>query len=65
MQWLIDYWWIVLLVLIGIIVNAVKALSRVDKKTFLEDKPELPPHRDFNAQWDEDEDDWPQQDRKK
>ncbi|MBD2809665.1 YpfN family protein [Xenorhabdus sp. Vera] len=65
MHWLIkDYWWIVLLVLIGIVINAVKALSRVDQKHFLDNKPELPPHRDLNAQWD-DEDDWPQQDRKK
>ncbi|MBC8950864.1 MULTISPECIES: YpfN family protein [Xenorhabdus] len=64
MHWLIDYWWIVLLVLVGIIVNAVKALSRVDKKSFLDNKPELPPHRDLNDQWD-DEDDWPQRDRKK
>ncbi len=64
MHWLIDYWWIVLLVLIGMIVNAVKTLSRIDQKRFLDNKPELPPHRDFNDKWD-DEDDWPQQNRKK
>ncbi|OTA16077.1 membrane protein [Xenorhabdus vietnamensis] len=64
MHWLIDYWWIVLLVLIGIIINAVKALNRVDPKSFLDNKPELPPHRDLNAQWD-DEDDRSQNNRKK
>ncbi|OTA18890.1 membrane protein [Xenorhabdus beddingii] len=64
MHWLIDYWWIVLLVLVGTIINAVKALSRVDQKRFLDNKPELPPHRDLNDQWD-DEDDWSQQNRKK
>ncbi len=35
MYWLIkDYWWVVLLVLVGIIVNAIKALNRIDQKTF-------------------------------
>ncbi|AYA42440.1 YpfN family protein [Xenorhabdus nematophila] len=65
MYWLIkDYWWVVLLVLVGIIVNAIKALNRIDQKRFLDNKPKLPPHRDFNDQWD-DEDNWPRQDRKK
>ncbi|HHP2954251.1 TPA: YpfN family protein, partial [Salmonella enterica subsp. enterica serovar Paratyphi A] len=27
-------------------------------------KPELPPHRDFNDKWD-DEDDWPKKDQPK
>ncbi|SFN41508.1 YpfN family protein [Xenorhabdus japonica] len=65
MHWLIDYWWIVLLVLIGIIINAIKALNSVDPKSFLDNKRELPPHRDLNDQWDDDEDDWSQKNRKK
>lgn len=58
MQWLADYWWIILLVLIGMVWNGMKALLKVDHKSFLSNKPELPPHRDNNAEWDKD-DDWP------
>ncbi|CDG87840.1 YpfN family protein [Xenorhabdus bovienii] len=64
MHWLMDYWWVILLLLVGIIVNAIKELSRVDTKRFLDNKPELPPHRDFNDKWD-DEDDCSQKHRKK
>ncbi|MDE1481341.1 YpfN family protein [Xenorhabdus bovienii] len=64
MHWLMDYWWVILLLLVGIVVNAIKELSRVDTKRFLDNKPELPPHRDFNDKWD-DEDDFPQKHRKK
>ncbi|CBJ81721.1 conserved hypothetical protein [Xenorhabdus bovienii SS-2004] len=64
MHWLMDYWWVILLLLIGIIVNAIKELSRVDQKRFLDNKRELPPHRDFNDKWD-DEDDCSQKHRKK
>ena len=58
MQWFADYWWIILLVLIGMVWNGMKALLKVDHKSFLSNKPELPPHRDNNAEWDKD-DDWP------
>ncbi|MFC0225192.1 YpfN family protein [Serratia aquatilis] len=58
MQWLADYWWIILVILFGIILNGIKELRRLDHKRFLANKPEIPPHRDNNAQWDE-EDDWP------
>ncbi|AML57502.1 Uncharacterised protein [Serratia rubidaea] len=58
MHWLADYWWVILLVLVGMVVSGIKELRRVDVKKYLADKPELPPHRDNNAQWD-DEDDWP------
>ncbi|MBD2815145.1 YpfN family protein [Xenorhabdus sp. Flor] len=64
MHWLVDYWWVVLLLLAGIIINAIKELSRINTKRFLDNKPELPPHRDLNAAWD-DEDDWPQASGKK
>lgn len=60
MYWLADYWWIIILVLIGIIWRAVKQMQEIDLKRFLDNKPKLPPHRDFNDKWD-DEDDWPKQ----
>ncbi|MGV7962134.1 hypothetical protein QPK13_13790 [Photorhabdus tasmaniensis] len=59
MQWLADYWWIILVLLVGVLLNAIKELRRLDVKKFLDNKPELPPHRDFNDKWD-DKDDWPQ-----
>ncbi|MBS9424110.1 YpfN family protein [Photorhabdus caribbeanensis] len=59
MQWLADYWWVILILLVGILLNAIKELRRLDVKKFLDNKPELPPHRDLNSKWD-DEDDWPQ-----
>ncbi|EYU14818.1 hypothetical protein CE143_13855 [Photorhabdus luminescens] len=59
MQWLADYWWIILILLVGVLLNAIKELRRLDVKKFLDNKPELPPHRDLNNKWD-DEDDWPQ-----
>ncbi|WP_118987728.1 YpfN family protein [Photorhabdus sp. CRCIA-P01] len=59
MQWLADYWWIILVILVGVLLNAIKELRRLDVKKFLDNKPELPPHRDLNSKWD-DEDDWPQ-----
>ncbi|MCW7548578.1 MULTISPECIES: YpfN family protein [Photorhabdus] len=59
MQWLADYWWVILILLVGVILNAIKELRRLDVKKFLDNKPELPPHRDLNRKWD-DEDDWPQ-----
>ncbi|NHB96004.1 YpfN family protein [Photorhabdus stackebrandtii] len=59
MQWLANYWWIILVLLVGVLLNAIKELRRLDVKKFLDNKPELPPHRDFNDKWD-DKDDWPQ-----
>ncbi|TKI06665.1 YpfN family protein [Martelella alba] len=58
MAWLAHYWWLILLVLAGMIISGIKELRRVDVKRYLNDRPELPPHRDNNAKWDE-EDDWP------
>lgn len=60
MHWLADYWWIIILLLIGIIWSAVKQMQKIDPKRFLDNKHKLPPHRDFNDKWD-DEDDWPNQ----
>jgi len=58
MEWIKDYWWIVLVILAGILISGIKELNRVDVKKYLADKPEIPPHRDNNPEWD-DEDDWP------
>lgn len=64
MDWLSKYWWILVLVfLVGVLLNVIKDLKRVDHKKFLANKPDLPPHRDFNDKWD-DEDDWPKKDQK-
>ncbi len=58
MDWLAKYWWILVIVfLVGVLLNVIKDLKRVDHKKFLANKPELPPHRDFNDKWDDD-DDW-------
>lgn len=58
MELIKEYWWVILILLFGIILNGIKELRRLDHKKFLQNKPEVPPHRDNNAQWD-DEDDWP------
>lgn len=57
MHWLADYWWIILLVLVGMLINSIKALSRINYDGSLKKKSNLPPHRDNNAQWDKEEDD--------
>ncbi|SUC47383.1 Uncharacterised protein [Providencia stuartii] len=43
MHWLADYWWVILLILVGVIWNSIKEMMRVDHKKFLDNKPELPP----------------------
>ncbi|GGD32086.1 YpfN family protein [Franconibacter pulveris 1160] len=59
MEWLSKYWWVLVLVfLLGVLLNVIKDLKRVDHKKFMDNRPELPPHRDFNDKWDDD-DDWP------
>ena len=64
MHWLADYWWVILVLFVGVILNAIKDLKRVDHKKYLQNRRELPPHRDNNAQRD-DEDDWPDNKSKK
>ena len=58
MHWITDYWWVILILLVGIIINAIKDMNKIDPKQFLKNKRKLPPPRDFNDKWD-DEDDWP------
>lgn len=56
MEWLSHYWWVFIpVVLIGVFINVIKDLSRVDAKKYLANKPELPPHRDCNDKWDDDD----------
>lgn len=64
MHWLADYWWVILILLVGIIINAIKDMNKIDPKQFLKNKRKLPPHRDLNDKWD-DEDDWPKQNQNK
>ncbi|GAA3579650.1 YpfN family protein [Gibbsiella greigii] len=59
MHWLADYWWIILLILVGMIISGIKELRRVDVKSYLANKPTLPPHHDNNAKWDDEDDDQP------
>lgn len=43
MDLLAKYWWILVLVfLVGVLLNVIKDLKRVDHKKFLANKPELP-----------------------
>ena len=51
-------------IFVGVMINVIKDLNRVDHKKFLANKPELPPHRDCNDKWDDD-DDWPKHDQPK
>ena len=62
MECLKNYCWLlVLLIFLGVFVNLYCAMKKINIKAFLANKPKLPPHRDNNAQWDDD--DWP--DKKK
>ncbi|MBT0720348.1 YpfN family protein [Tatumella sp. TA1] len=60
MEWIKEYWWVlIILFMVGLLVNVYKDLKRVDVKKYLDNKPKLPPHRDFNDKWDDEDDDWP------
>ncbi len=64
MDWLAKYWWILVIVfLVGVLLNVIKDLERVDHKKLLANKRDSP-HRDFNDKWDDD-DDWPKKDQPK
>ncbi|MGL9760184.1 MAG: YpfN family protein [Symbiopectobacterium sp.] len=56
MSWLADYWWVILIILGGMVINGMKELSRLNHKRFLKNKEELSPHRDNNAEWDKEDD---------
>lgn len=42
MGWLADYWWILLIFLLGTIINAIKELSRLDHRAYLKPLDETP-----------------------
>ena len=54
MAWLKDYWWIILIILIGIFINTIKALNRLNYKNYLEKKKGIKP-----IPYSGDDDDWP------
>ncbi|MBN7122739.1 MULTISPECIES: YpfN family protein [Erwinia] len=56
MEWLKEYWWLLVIVLmVGVLMNVYKDLKRIDPKKYMANKPDLPPHRDFNDKWDDDD----------
>lgn len=43
MEWLKEYWWVlVILLMVGILLNVYKDLKRIDPKKYMENKPDLP-----------------------
>ncbi|MCO6539701.1 MAG: YpfN family protein [Gilliamella sp.] len=54
MGWLKDYWWIIVVILIGIFINTIKALNRLSYKAYLEKKKGIKP-----IPYQDDDDDWP------
>lgn len=54
MEWLKDYWWIILIVLLGIFINTIKDLRKISYKEYLKNKKGIKP-----IPYDDDEDDWP------
>lgn len=56
MHWLADYWWILaLLFLVGVMLNTIKDMKRIDHKKYLANRRKLPEHRDCNKKWDDDD----------
>jgi len=43
MEWLKDYWWLIIIVLIGIFINTIKALNKLSYKHYLEKKKGIKP----------------------
>lgn len=42
MEWLKDYWWIILIFLAGVFINTIKALNKLNFKSYI-DKKEIKP----------------------
>lgn len=56
MAWLADYWWLlVLLFPLGVMINVIKGLSRLDYKKYLANRQKPPEHGDCNDKWDDDD----------
>lgn len=54
MEWLKDYWWLILIVLLGIFINTIKDLNKTSFKHYLDKKKGIKP-----IPYDDDDDDWP------
>ncbi len=55
MHWLKDYWWILLILLAGMIFNGIKALQRLDHRPYLKNRPQPPSdHNDTSGMDDKD-----------
>lgn len=59
MEWLKDYWWIILIILLGVFINTIKDLNKLSFKTYLQKKKGIKPIP-YN-----DDDDWPQNNKPK
>ena len=57
MEWLKDYWWLIIIVLIGIFINTIKALNKLSYKDYLEKKKGIKPIPYSDNEYD----DWPSQ----
>lgn len=55
MEWLKTYWWIILILLLGVILNVIKDLNKINYTDYLKKKKGIKP-----VPYDDDEDDWPQ-----
>lgn len=38
MEWLKDYWWIILIFLAGVFINTIKALNKLNFKSYIDKK---------------------------
>lgn len=38
MEWLKDYWWMILIILIGMFINTIKSLNKISYKSYLDKK---------------------------
>lgn len=56
MEWLKDYWWLILILLVGIFLNVIKDLKRVNYNEYIKKKKGIKP-----IPYDDDDDDWPKQ----
>lgn len=54
MEWLKDYWWLILIVLVGIFINTIKDLNKTSFKKYIDKKNGVKP-----IPYDDDDDDWP------
>ncbi|MDF7667618.1 hypothetical protein PT273_07140 [Orbaceae bacterium ESL0727] len=54
MEWIKDYWWIILIILLGIFINTVKALNKLNFNAYMKKKKGIKP-----IPYHDDDDNWP------